>query len=422
VEGKWKPPGFEAGHADASKATEYHFLKPLTMLPPVFLDPALSAASFFSEVAVEINGIPLEPPSLSKNGWVYNAFNRVFCSEKIKREKYDGDVPRVSNENDRKPDNLETSPGLKAAFTGLDFDAALTSKAKLLRFNFDGIFPFDFQSNVSRALSGVVNENGFLPPGTSVKVTLTKRDPLSMSLENSSITDVVYYTQASLPAANIRYKTQWEFKALELTYESLVLKDQTRMDKIRRNPTKYYVDVPRLLYQEISPGQQFTVNTVKIPVGATYVAVCFMKTTQIQYNPTTFKNLAARFHFIPGAAHVDLEMEGKPMLFDKGLDKCGIPEDAHVSRTCVDYHKDLVHKELYGKDFSSMFPKQGYGYDQFLICDLGHKEIKEPTEMTVSVTYDANSSPTGWYLCSITSQQCLYVIEEKKGVKSEVMI
>jgi hypothetical protein len=366
------------GGTDDIKA-EYHFLQPVERTPPVYLEPALSAAALFSDVTVEINGYPLEKPSVGKYGYIFQTFNKTFVSDAIRRAKYDTpEIPRPSNANERKPTNVADSPTLRAAMAMLEHDDKRTSKPKLLHFSFDLTFPLDFQSNTCRALTGVVNQNGYLPPGTSLKVTLTKRDPITQCLENASIPDAVYYADTVVTEVTQIWETRWKIKAIELSYEALTFGSQEKMNKIRREPTSYYVDKGQVLFQEVSPGQTFTTNTVLIPAGAKFLGLFFMRTDQISYNPSKKKNLAARFHWIPGAEHVELTMEGKPVLFDKGLEKVGVPADAHVSRSCADLHRYMVHADLYSKPFASMFPEAGMGDDQAVIVDLSHKVISEP--------------------------------------------
>jgi hypothetical protein len=419
-EGKYTQHDFlDTGTADQKELL--HFIRPSLGEPPLYLEPSLSAAAFFSDVAVEINGIPVEQSSLGKNAWLFQVFNRVFQGDKVRRQKYDSELVRVTNENDRKIGNKDNSPDLKAALTMMDHDARRTTKWKMMRFGTDLVWPLDTQSNTCRALSGVVNQNGYLPPSTTVKITLTKRDPIGACVENASIPDDVYYTDTVVSEVAQIWEAQWNIKQFELTYESLTLSSQERMDKIRREATQYYVDKGQVLFQEVSPGQSFTVNTVHVPAGARFLGLFFAQTNQISFNPAQKKPLSARFNMIPGADHVDYEMDGKPLLFEKGLDKPGVHTQAHVSRSCADLHRYMVHAQLYSRPFDSMFPTAGYGDDVAVIIDLGDKVIPVPTTMTVSVKY-TNTSPAHWYLCSVSCQQYLYTLKDKEAIKATLLI
>jgi hypothetical protein len=321
---------------------------------------------------------------------------------------------------------------MMAALKMMDFDSAMTSLPKVFRFGFDCVMPFSFQSCISTALANVTNENGFLPPGTSVKVTLVKREPMSACMQNPNVPDSNYYTdtpngstvkaQVDNPVTDVlKQNFTWTLKNLELSYESLTLTSQERMDKIRQKTSRYYVDVPRVLFPSVPGGHQFTESKVQVPVGCRWLALTFMRTHQIKYNPIQFKNMSARFHFIPGAEHLELEMEGKPLIFDKGIKDCGVPERAHISGSCIDLHRSMVHRGLYSKSFSKMFPKSGFGDDQAIIVDLTHKTLKEPSEIIVSIKYK-NVSPENWYLAVISCQQYLFTLKDKRAVEKELLI
>lgn len=123
---------------DAEKA-EWHFLTPSTAAPHLYLEAAVSGGAFFSEIEVEVDGAPLNTPKLGSNGFLWSTFNRTFCSSELQRVKYNGKIPRISNENDRKAANIAESPDLRATLEMLDFDGGqVTSRSKLLRWSPDG--------------------------------------------------------------------------------------------------------------------------------------------------------------------------------------------------------------------------------------------------------------------------------------------
>jgi hypothetical protein len=114
------------------------YLRPLDKRPKVYLDPAISGGSFFTNVEIKINGYGYEAPlMLGQHGWLYAAFNKTFCSDETRRLKYGKKIHRVSNEEDRVADTV-LSDSMKGAMETLQFDGYATSKPKMLEFGVDG--------------------------------------------------------------------------------------------------------------------------------------------------------------------------------------------------------------------------------------------------------------------------------------------
>ena len=131
----------DAASGDANIAATHHFMQPQGLDPPAFLDPALGGAALFSEVEVSVDGMPITTPRLGKHGFLYSAFNKVYCSERLRLEKYGCAVPRVSTEQGRKPTSVASgeAPDMKAAMESLQYDHKLNAKSKVLRFSMDGV-------------------------------------------------------------------------------------------------------------------------------------------------------------------------------------------------------------------------------------------------------------------------------------------
>jgi hypothetical protein len=130
-----------AGVADARTALqklEWVYTKPSEKKPSAYLEPALLGASFFTHVDVEVNNFPVGEagPSMGIHGWFYAVFNKVFCSDKLRLEKYDKEIPRISTEFDRSATN--DAADLKTCSKSLEFDTAETSGPLMCDFGFDG--------------------------------------------------------------------------------------------------------------------------------------------------------------------------------------------------------------------------------------------------------------------------------------------
>lgn len=420
----------------AEQQAEYHFLTPSDAKPRVYLEPAVSGGCLFSQVDVEVDGYPVDTPRVGTKNWIYTAFNRTFCSEQIKLAKYGGPIARVSNENERKPALAAAS--LTKALKGLNFEGKLVSKPVLLRWSPDGVFPFDSQSNICRASSGVERANGFLPPGINLLFRFAKRDKLHHLLDNADVVDTAYYADTAVDVGD-QFEYKFELKGMEISYEILTLphplaktikkkkkKKSSKKSKEEEEEEKkyrwaYFADVPRILTHGVAGKEEVTTNTVSVPAGAKFVALTWMKNQQLFFTADKFKSLSARFHFPPGARRVTLTLDGKNQLFEKGLVNCGLPADAHVSRSCRDYHQMLVHNDFYSRPFEVMFPSAGASYDGFFVVDLSNRVIKAPTDLEIEVEYNT-ASEERWHLCSIVVQTHKYTYKEGKGLTEQLQV
>ena len=319
---------FDANGATDLIKKQWHYFDSEQLVPPLYLDPALSGGTFFSSVAVEVNENPLDVQKLGTNGWFYTVFNRTFMTEKKRLEKYGGPITRISTETQRSQTNRANSRELQDVLKSLQGDTKLVSKPRLARFSFDGQFPFDHQSNQASALSGVTNPSAFLPEGIDLVFRFTKRDPVDLVIENCGIDETNYYS-ATAATADMQNEFKFHIRAMEITYEVLTM--PSRPERPKRDPRKkrteedrvfrwyQYVDVPKVHFQAVPEGQQVTNTTVNVPAGSKFVAVTWVMSHQIFPSSVMKKNLAARFQFPPGAKHVTMEIDGKSVLLQTAL-------------------------------------------------------------------------------------------------------
>ena len=216
------------GSADATKKTKNHFLTPKTEEPHTYLEASVKGGAFFTHVEVEINGNKVDQDYQGAHGYLYAAFNKTFCSTKLLLDKYGKTFPRISREVDRKHLANEQSADLIESYEETtEHDGPRASAQLLLRWTWDGIFPFDFQNNQLRTLSGLVNENGFLPPGIDLLIRAYKRTSLSECFQRTAVADTAYF--AETPATK-QEEIDVTLKDFTISYESLTLSTQERMD------------------------------------------------------------------------------------------------------------------------------------------------------------------------------------------------
>ena len=102
------------------------FTQPMDNKPPVYFDGTLGASVFFEKIEVLVNGVPVpDTQGMSSYGFIYAAMNKIYCSEKHRKEKYLREIYRVSNDVDghipsekvAKPE-VEGKPGVRRGAGG----------------------------------------------------------------------------------------------------------------------------------------------------------------------------------------------------------------------------------------------------------------------------------------------------------------
>lgn len=279
------------------------------------------------------------------------------------------------------------------------------------------VFPFDFQNNQCRQVSGVINQNGYLNPTTHLLFRLKKRSDMSACFDLPDVVDTTYYSNTVVARSPMTV----DLTELTVTYEILALSSQEKTDKARKSATLYYVDVPRILISSVLAAQSVTYHNVHVPVGCKMLAVTWMFSDEVYYNTTSKKSLRPHFHCPPKASQVNFTLDGRQLLFERGVTDVGVT-NSHWSKTCNDLFETMSHVGVYSKKFPSMFPASGYGHDQIFFFNFQYREFKEPNQLLVEVTYTGEQSQPGWQLVAFTSQQFSFTLKEREPLKMEILV
>ena len=160
---------------------------------PLYIDQVLGGRAFFEECSVSIDGVGLEksPKGMDGYGHLYQAMNRILCSDTLKKELYGGSLSRISNTAERDyteaaaataevvevvdANNVVTTPAVPArlavarwlhpnlakAAECLTHDSTGFTEPLTMRCGFDGQWPFNCQNNALRLHTGQKVENGY---------------------------------------------------------------------------------------------------------------------------------------------------------------------------------------------------------------------------------------------------------------------
>jgi hypothetical protein len=116
----------------------HYFLQPHSKAPSVYFEGALGAASFIDRVEVLVNGVPVpDTQGMGSFGYIYATQNKLYCSEKRRKDKYLRDIPRVSTSGDRDASKTDLSDDMKDSMESLQFDTAVASADMVERFTLD---------------------------------------------------------------------------------------------------------------------------------------------------------------------------------------------------------------------------------------------------------------------------------------------
>lgn len=395
------------------------YLMPQTHAPHVFFEDAIGAASIFERVEVLVNGQEVREEKMGAYSYLYAAMNRLLMTKGRRIKKYGRDIARISVGAEH--DTSGTFPQvLLEAMAPLQSEGQKTAPDILHRFGFDGIWPFDSQSNILWALTGVEATNGYLPPEMDLTVRLYKRSDRCALLQRASQTDALVYSANAAQIANTE-KVTFDIKDLIIQYEVLTTDAKTMANM--KSKTTYFVDVPRVSIDQVDAGKMFSTNLVDLPRAAKFVALAWVYEDEVFHKAASNKPLSARYFFPPNAENVTVGFEGEPgLLFPLGFEHLGT-EKAQNSITSREYYRQMVHRGLYSRAYEKMFPVHpDRSYDQILLFDLTAHKLHDGAKLNVHVKYAAARSLPGYYLAAVAVQQMEYTYHHDRELTCKLVV
>lgn len=389
------------------------FIQPQTHAPRVYFENALGAASLFERVEVLVNGHEVREERMGAHSYLYATLNRLMMTRAKRLKKYGRDVARVSTDADHAVGEVPLPAPLFDSMQSLQSTGVTEAADQIHRFGADGVWPFDSQSNILWALTGVESTNGYLPPEMEITVRLYKRAERTALLQRADQVEADVYTDNAV-AVDQHNKVEFYLKDLLIQYEVLTT-DAATMAKMK-SKTSYFVDVPRVSIDQVEHGKMFSTNVLDLPRGAKFVALAWVWEDEVFLKTSSNKPLAPRFFFAPNAANVTVSFEdGDPgLLFPLGFEELGT-EKAQASITSLEYYRQLCHRGLYSRPYEKMFPPHpARSFDQVLLFDLTAHKLAEGAKLYVKVKYDHARGLPGYYLASVVVQQYEYTYHHEK--------
>ena len=413
------------------------------LVEPYYIDPLLGGRAFFESCSVSADGVLLDrsPGGMDRIEHLYQASNRILCTDGLRKETYGSSMARISSTAERDysakvefeesaaavtnaagqvttpakpyvmPAEKYVHPSLKSAFEFCTHDSKTTTTPITARLGFDGQWPFSSQNNSLRALTGQKIDNGFLHPGAELSITLLKREPLFASVERADVTDENYFAGTVPARANQKPEIKIEVQILSISmeYESVTLK-QSELDKFRSATQKYYWDLVTCRQNNLASKNLTNSFDVVVPPGTMLVVLAWVTQWQTIHGAKERTWLSTRFRFPPNLKRLSLSHSGVDgVLQAAGFEELGT-EKCNNSHSLRALHADMIRKKLYSKPFDTWVPprrptKMGHtnlGYDQLIPYPCQeHTGQNTTTLLTVNHQFEGAGVPDGWVMLSL---------------------
>jgi hypothetical protein len=414
------------------------FIRPDLLTPVAYLDPFVKAGVFFNRLEVTLDGIRIEAPVVEDSFAHFQHLNRLFCSDRVRRELYGDRIQWMSNSHDKSYVQEQVAaqlgqplftytaavarsinPNLKACMKPLLFAAADVSEPAVCFFGHDGSFPFNTQCNAMRIISGQKNSNAFLHPGLSASFVLVKTTPtITAGIERADVNDTEFFDFATAITAPLNPLLTLTIKSVSLIYESLILDDVAEIRKIHDAKLRYYCDMPIHRLMTLAVGTTHDHQKITLPAMTKLVFLFFV--VESQYRPQSKANsfFSSRFKFPPFLDEIHLSLMGKEdLIFARGFRGMGSTK-CRNSQSARLFVNELIKKGLYSKTFDDFFPPTDatiHGYDQALVLDFFPyaSALKEVSTLEVDLTY-SDASVANWKLKAICMVQIIHEYTKKE--------
>jgi hypothetical protein len=425
-------------------------VRPLELNPAIYIDQRVLGQALYSSIDITMDGIKLEGPNLVNQAYQYQAINRTFCTDKVRREKYGTPLRWVANTNERQfiasavaREALEgrnvianvweqrnprayrpavkqwIHPNLENAMQKLDFGAdELETTPVMMNIGFDGYFPISSQCNALYELTKQKNDNQYLRPGSEIVFQLIRRMPQPyVAFDRVIVPDREYFGFEDIATGTPPFVVT--IKSITLTYESIILQNKDHIEKLSTKAYRYLCDVPFLRENKLDAGGFH--NNVKIPLpkGTKLVFLYFCFEGQIIPNSRRGSFLAPRFRFAPNLDEMRLHLLGREnLVVGRGLRHLGNAEGRR-SESLRTFHALLVRQGLYTRSFDDWFPKwvdNAVGYDQVIPVDLTYMApaLRESvTSLEVDLVYKDQAARPNWVLRSLSLVERCYEYSPK---------
>ena len=266
----------------------------------------------------------------------------------------------------------------------------------------DCIFPFDSQSNVCAIRMGEKVPPAWLPPGTQIAIKFKKRWPVEQALERLDVTDSVFYNNTNPkvdPVSFDRKPVKIEFKKMVISYESVVLRDDSVIKSLHNRGAVYWQDGVSTHVRSLLSEVNYDELRFPLENGVKQVIATFAPELQLFPDPTKRQFYSSRRSFPTNLLSIEISLIGRDgIIFDTGL--MHVNDSERNSSTSVKAVVEKYQQEgLFDRTFDDFAPKSSvdtFSHNAALLVDVAKYNTKEPQEILLRLRYIAPFSPKNW--------------------------
>ena len=276
----------------------------------------------------------------------------------------------------------------------------------------DCIFPFDSQSNLSAIRTGQKLPPAWLPPGTKISITFKKRWPIEQAIERLDIPDTIFYNNCHpvLPKNKFdRRPFRIELFDMAISYESVVLKDDSIMRSLMSKGAEYWQDAISTHVKPCLDSVKYDEIKFFLEQGTRQSVVTFVPEYQLMPDLSRRQFLSSRRSWPHNLVSIEISLVGKDgIVFATGLFNVN-DQLRNASTSMKALFENYRREGLFDKTFDQFQPPsiEGIvGYNSTLLIDIGEFNLVEPPQLILRLNYtDARSYKSWLAVCFGVSQK-----------------
>ena len=378
-----------------------HALNALGAAPFMFIDPSVSATSFFSHVEVLIDNVPINSSFLMGGLWLqYVRACEIFNNK---------DRPRLRSNKDLDSAKLSDSTHqvLRDAVNPFSYGSWDSTVGRRIDANLRGVFPFEFKNEAAASADNLKEPNYTFPPNTtfdfrfhfhSDKFAAVFLPPVAGNMSEyfrKRGVDVGYGV-ASADKYDIRYQVSGAY----LEYESFILRPQHSIEylELMRKGLKatYRYDVVRGQHLSLPANQTYVDLAFTISPFARLLYVMFLPDWAVMIMQATRRPLSGFSRFPEKCSNLSMLFAGQQPLITNDFARLGFTGEQHHSSQRVLYHY-LMQQRVWSGTFDELFPPASdvLPFNQMLYVDLRENMSSKAENLNIRMTFsEGNSSPS----------------------------
>ena len=424
---------------------------------PYYISPLLGAVSFLTNPSVTLDNCQIQRPDI--NWHLYNALCYIFCTDEVRAEMFGQET-----EYPRSTLDLGYHEQHKGASTPAWHEYRISQRSALLqrmcfeslgcveqhadyvktaRGNFAGLFPLCVQNATLRSHTGVRNDNLFLSAGSHVEVSVEKIKPLGALIERADERAHEYFIPdaAACPTGGVdqgrraAYKSEISLHDVEVSFAYEVLElEQEIMD----GAFKGLFDFPIQRINYVTPAVRHDTQTIAVPEHSRLFYLAFIPECQVNLSMRPGHrqhHLSTRFAFPENLERVRFKLtDSSDLIVKDGTFEMGSRRTRSKSHSLRMYFESLIEDNIYDGRWEDWCPQphisfvdqtnevQEQGFDQAfcVMLDKYPRFVSKPTELTVDLTWSANSPPN-LYIYTWFVQQRMAVRNKSDGWRFQVI-